>query len=72
MPRVAKIAVDPRETAIREEIGGTLAAMRITQNELAKRTGITPSTLSNRMKNIGDMRLSELWAIRDVRARSGV
>lgn len=73
MPRVKPlIKPDPRETAVREEIGSAMAAMRITQNELAKRTGISPATLSGRLKNIGDMRLRELWAIQDVRKRAGV
>ena len=73
MPRVKPlIRPDPRAVAILEEIGGTLAAMHITQNELARRTGMSPATLSNRMKNIGDMRLSALWAIQDVRKKSGI
>lgn len=73
MPRVKPlIRPDPRAVAVREEIGGTMAVMRISQNELAKRIGISPATLSNRLKHIGDMRLSELWAIQDVRKKSGV
>lgn len=72
MPRVNPlIKQDPRATAVLEEIGGTLAAMHITQNELARRTGMSPATLSNRLKNIGDMRLSELWRIQDVRKKAG-
>ena len=72
MPRVKPlIRPDPRAVAILEEIGGTLAVMKITQNELARRTGMSPATLSNRMKNIGDMRLSELWRIQDVRKKAG-
>ena len=73
MPRVKPLLKpDPRQVAVLEEIGGTLAVMKITQNELARRTGMSPATLSNRMKNIGDMRLSELWAIQDVRKKSGI
>ena len=72
MPRVKPICKpDPRSVAVLEEIGGTMAAMKITQNELAKRSGMSKSTLSARMKSIGDMRLSELWAIQDVRKRAG-
>lgn len=72
MPRVKPLLKpDPRQVAVLEEIGGTLAVMKITQNELARRTGMSPATLSNRMKNIGDMRLSELWRIQDVRKKAG-
>ena len=73
MPRVKPLVrQDPRETAIREEIGAALAVMKITQNELAQRTGMSPATRSGRMKHIGDMRLRELWAIQDVRKKSGL
>lgn len=72
MPRVKPIAKpDPRSVAILEEIGGTMATMRISQTELAKRAGMSQATLSGRLKNIGSMRLSELWAIQDVRKRAG-
>ena len=72
MPRTNLYKPDPRAIAVKEEIGGTLAVMGITQNELARRTGISPATLCGRLKNIGDMRLKELWAIQDVRRRSGL
>lgn len=72
MPRTYTIKPDPREIAVKEEIGGTMTVLGITQNELAKRTGMSPATLSGRLKNIGDMRLRELWAIQDVRKRSGL
>lgn len=72
MPRTYIYKPDPREIAIKEEIGGTMAVMGITQNELAKRSGMSPATLCGRLKNIGDMRLKELWAIQDVRKRSGL
>lgn len=72
MPRVKPLLKpDPRQVAVLEEIGGTLAVMKITQNELARRTGMSPATLSNRLKHIGDMRLSELWRIQDVRKKAG-
>ena len=71
MPRVKTFKPDPRSVAILDEIGGTMAVMRIGQNELAKRVGISPATMSNRMKNIGDMRLSELWRIQDLRRKAG-
>lgn len=68
MPKVKKLgfAPDPRAIAVLTEIGGGRAALQITQGELARRAGIPGSTLSERMKNIGNMRLSELWAIQDV------
>lgn len=68
MPRVKRLGVraDPRATAILTEIGGGRAALQITQGELARRAGIDPSLLCKRLKNIGEMRLSELWALQDV------
>ena len=73
MPRVKPlIRPDPRETEILAEVGAIIAALRITQEELAKRTGIAPSTLSRRMKHPGDFRIRELNAIRDLRKREGV
>lgn len=67
MPRVKPlIRPDPRATAILNEIGGGMAALRITQGELARRAGINRQTMSNRMRNIGEMKLSELWALQDV------
>lgn len=72
MPRVKPlIKKDPRETAVLEMIGGTMAVMEITQTELAERAGISPSTMSGRLKHIGEMRLSELWAIQDARKKAG-
>lgn len=72
MPRVKPlIKKDPRSVAVLEEIGGTMAVMGIGQNELARRSGMSPATLSGRLKHIGDMRLSELWAIQDVRKKAG-
>lgn len=71
MPRVKSPKPDPRSVAVLDEIGGTMAVMRIGQNELAKRVGISPATMSNRMKNIGEMRLSELWRIQDLRKKAG-
>lgn len=68
MPRVRRLGVraDPRATAVLNEIGGGMAALRITQGELARRAGINRQTMSNRMRNIGEMKLSELWALQDV------
>ena len=73
MPRVRPlIKQDPRKTAILQEIGGIMAALHLTQNELANRAGIAPSTMSKRMKQIGNMRLRELWAIRDTARKAGL
>lgn len=67
MPRVKPlIRPDPRATAVLNEIGGGMAALRITQGELARRAGINRQTMSNRLKNIGEMRLSEYWKLQDV------
>ena len=70
MPRVRPLArPDPWESEIRAEIGAGMAAMRISQKELAKMAGIKPTTLSMRIGkkgDIGSMRLSELYAIRKV------
>lgn len=68
MPRVRRLGTraDPRAVSVLSEIGGGKTALHITQSELARRAGIEPSLLSRRMKNIGEMRLSELWAIQDV------
>ncbi len=70
MPRVRPLArEDPRETEILSEIGGVLAAMKISRKDLAKLAGINPSTFNLRMKDIGSMRLSELWRIQDIRKK---
>ena len=72
MPRVRPLTKpDQRETEIREQIGSTMAVLRITQGELARRAGIAPQTMSDRMKDVGSMRLSELWRIQDVRRKAG-
>lgn len=72
MPRVKPlIKPDPRSVAVLEEIGGTMAVMRISQNELARKVGISPATLSGRLKEIGNMRLSEYWRIQDLRKQAG-
>lgn len=73
MPRVKPlIRPDPEEIKLLKEIGGIMAALEISQKELARRAGISPSTLSNRMHNIGDIRLSEILAIRRAAKREGI
>ena len=74
MPRVKPLTVmDQREVEIRREIGAIMGELMISQKELAARAGIAPATLSARLSKdgIGDMRLSEYWAIQDA-ARRGV
>lgn len=75
MPKVRPLLppMDEREVAIRREIGAIMGELMISQKELAERAGMTPATLSARLSKdgIGDMRLSEYWAIQDA-ARRGV
>lgn len=74
MPRVKPLTVmDQREVEIRREIGAIMGELMISQKELAARAGIAPATLSLRLSKdgIGDMRLSEYWAIQDA-ARRGI
>lgn len=73
MPKVSRLGrVDPRETAIRNEIGAGLFGAGMKLNDLANKAGINPSTLYKRMGSYGDlgsMRLSEYWKIQDVLKR---
>ena len=74
MPKVkALVSMDQREVEIRREIGAIMGELMISQKELAERAGMTPATLSARLSKdgIGDMRLSEYWAIQDA-ARRGI
>ena len=73
MPKVRQFtSYDPLEADIRAEIAAGLARMQITQRELARRSGIDHTKLSRRLRNVGDMRLSELWAIRKVFRKGGI
>ena len=73
MPRVRKLAqMSKEESDILIEVSGTIKALGISQGQMAKRIGIAPSTMSLRLKNISDMRLGELWAIRKERERAGI
>ena len=73
MPRVRKLAqMSKEESDILIEVSGTIKALGISQGQMAKRIGVAPSTLSLRLKNISDMRLGELWAIRKERQRAGI
>ena len=67
MPRVKPlIRQDPKEAEVLSRVGGIMAAKHLTQDALAKKIGVSPATMSGRMKNIGSMRLSELWAIEKI------
>lgn len=73
MPRVKPlIKPDQTKQAILFEIAGTIQTLGITQEEMARRAGISPSTLCRRMKDIGTLRLDELLAIRRERKRAGI
>ena len=61
-----KEALEKRESAVREMIGGKMGAMDLSNSELAKKVGISPRTLYERRQNPGDMRLKELWGIIDI------
>lgn len=75
MPRVKRlITEDPIKTSVREEIYGILGSLKISQAELAKMTGIKPSTLSKRIGkhgDIGGLRLNEYLAIKHVAEQMG-
>ena len=74
MPRVKPLATNPEELKIRQEVGAIMGALNFTVKDLSEATGIGYSTLKNRLsKNgISGMRLSELWAIRELGRRKGV
>lgn len=73
MPKVKPLTKRSREEVeVLTEIGSTMAVLGISRAELARKTGINPSTFQKRMDDIGSMRLSELWAIRAVRKKAGV
>lgn len=66
---MARRRADPRCREIKADIIGSMARVGVKVPELAKRTGIPYSTLSARLRSddgIGSLKLSELWAIRDV------
>ena len=72
MPKMKSlIQRDEREVAIRREIGAIMGELMISQKELAERAGMTPATLSARLSKggIGDLRMSEYWAIQDAAGR---
>lgn len=72
MPKVRPlIQMDQREKDLRREIGAIMGELMISQKELAERAGMAPATLSARLSKggIGDMRMSEYWAIQDAARR---
>jgi hypothetical protein len=70
MPRL-KTKDPPELIALRTEIAAGMAYLNINRTELAKKTGINYNTLSLRFSDLGSMRMSELWAIRQVFKRGG-
>ena len=63
---------DPPElVALRTEIAAGMAYLNINRTELARRSNINYNTLSLRFHDLGSMRMSELWAIRQVFKRGG-
>ena len=73
MPRVKElIRKDPREIAIREEIGAGLYSKGLSITDVARMTGLKQSTLYKRLGrggDLGSMRLSEYWKLQDVLKR---
>lgn len=70
MPRVRPlIRTDPREIAVRKEIGGILMMLGDNKSKLAELSGIKYGTLMSRIGSgygdIGRMTLREYWAIQD-------
>ena len=72
MPRIRS---DPRELAIRQQIGAIIGGLQCNYSDLSRMTGIKYRTLMSRVGekgSIGSMRLCELWAIQDAAKRKGV
>lgn len=70
MPRL-KTKDPPELIALRTEIAAGMAFLGINRTELARRSHINYNTLSLRMRDLGSLRMSELWAIRQVFKRGG-
>ena len=75
MPKIRSlIHEDPEKADIRAEIFEAMGRLNVSQAELARLTGIKPSTLSKRIGkhgDIGGLRLNEYLAIRRVAERMG-
>ena len=71
MPRLKQKKEDPQLVALRTEIAAGMAFLGISRPALAKMTGINYNTLSLRFHDLGSMRMSELWAIRQVFRKGG-
>ena len=72
MPRVKKLGTpDPRAVEIRKEIGGIMGVLRIGIPDLSRISGIPEMTLRRRMKEPGNFRQFEIWAIEDAAKRRG-
>ena len=70
MPPVRSLdPYDIRKREIREWIGGRISYHGITQTELARRAGISKSTLSEHIRTPEKMTLREVWALEKVLGR---
>lgn len=70
MPRL-KSKDPPELIALRTEIAAGMAYLNINRTELARRSRINYNTLSAHLRDLGSLRMSELWAIRQVFKRGG-
>lgn len=70
MPKVAPYT-DDLDIEIRSTIGSVVYALEINQADLAKRIGLTPTTLGARMKCPGTFRAEELRRITEAAKRGG-
>ena len=71
MPRLKK-SINPDEAFIRAWLSGGMAAAKLSQGELARRSGIPASTLSKRVNQIETFTVSEILAILNVFRKAGV
>lgn len=67
MPRTkALISVDPLVTMVDMDVGMLLQISGMSRRDVAKASGMAESTLSKRLQDIGDLRIGEWVAIRNV------
>lgn len=71
VPKIVTPHIDDLDIEIRSTIGSVVYALEINQADLAKRIGLTPTTLTARMKCPGTFRAEELRRIAEVAKRGG-